>query len=86
MASGSSIATVRGLGSANKAVVHTGTGTFNEPKGVYIGVSDDYKFTMNGVAVTFKNCNAGSFLPIRPTKATNTSDATVDSGDIILLY
>ena len=86
MASGSAIATVRGLGSANKAVVHTGKNTFNEPKGVYIGVSDDYKFTMNGVAVTFKNCNAGSFLPIRPTKATTTGDATVDSGDIILLY
>ena len=86
MASGSSISTVKGLGSANKAVVHTGTGTFAQPKGIYIGVSDDYKFTLDGTAVTFKNCNSGSFLPIRPTKATTTGDATVDSGDIILLY
>ena len=86
MASGSSIATVRGLGSANRAVAHTGTGTFEQPKGVYIGVSDDYRFTLNGTAVDFKNCNAGSFLPIRPTKVTDTSDGTVDAGDIVLLY
>ena len=87
MASGSSIAVVKGLGSGNSVRSITDrTSTSNpQPKGVFIGGGGDYEFYMNGSWVAFKNCNAGSFLPIRPTGVRTDSSTNITAGDVLFL-
>ena len=86
MASGSSIAVVKGLGSGNSVRAFTDTDTTHaQPKGVFIGTGGNYRFYMNGAWITFKNCNAGSFLPIRPTGVSTTGGSSISSGDVLFL-
>lgn len=41
-------------------------------RGLYIGVSGDITAVVNGVAVLFKNCQAGSILPVVCTRVNAT--------------
>ena len=88
MGTGSAIATVKGLGSANKAVSISATTAQVKPKGVYIGTGGSYYFEMDGTAVQFKNCAEGTILPIRPTKVATDSglSSAISAGDVLFLY
>jgi len=61
--------------------------TNDECRAVYVGVSGDYDFYVNGAWVAFKNTNAGSIIPIRATGARHNSDSSApDAADINFIY
>ena len=85
----SAIPIVKGLGSSGKAVSMGGnTSAVSQPKGVYIGADGNYYFELNGSAVLFNGCTAGSILPIRPTKVATDSglSSAVSTDAVIFLY
>ena len=67
---------------AVKALTYADSATAVQSRAVYIGVDADYTFTINGVAVVFKGCIAGTILPISATVVTGQGS----TGDIIFLY
>lgn len=78
------------LESARQAVgITNNNGTNSTCRGVYIGASDNYDFTMDGGTtwVLFNGCVAGSVIPIFATGARHASgDTAPDAGDIVFLY
>lgn len=63
---------------ADKATAITpndSTDLVDVPRGIYVGGTGNIVATINGVDLTFNNAQAGTILPIRPTriKATNTT-------------
>jgi len=85
----SAIPIVKGLGSANDAVnITDANATHSKPKGVYVGVGDDYEFSFDGTTwVRFENTADGSVLPIRPVGARHASDSSApNANDITFLY
>ena len=73
---------------AYRAVSITNNNSTNtECRAVYIGVSDNYEFFVDGSWITFNGCVAGTILPVRSTGARHDSgDSAPDSGDIVFLY
>lgn len=55
-------------------------------RGVFVGVTADYDFYIDGAWVLFKNCTAGTILPIRVTGARDADDTDAEAGDLLLLY
>ncbi len=70
----------RGLESPATTAVAVTTHDSNEldptPRAIYVGGAGNVVATMNGVDVTFVGVQAGSVLPIRPTKIKTASTAT----------
>ena len=67
--------------------ITTNAVTNDQCRAVYIGVSGDYDFYVNGTWVTFKTTNAGSILPVRATGARHNSGSTApDAADINFIY
>ena len=66
--------------SAEVALVITPHASTNMPetRGIYVGVGGDVVAIVNGSAVTFKNVQSGSILPIRATRVNATSTTATD--------
>ena len=66
--------------------ITTATATFAPCRGVYVGISQQFDFNINGSWIPFNNLPAGVVLPIRAAGARDSGDAAPDSGQIIFLY
>ena len=77
------------MDSADFAVsIEVNTTLASRCRGVYIGVSQSLDFSFDGTNwILFKNCVAGTILPIQVIGARkNAGSAAPDAGDVLFLY
>lgn len=71
---------------ADSAVAITPSDTVNFSsacRAIYVGVTGDITAVVNGTAVLFKNCQAGSIIPIVATRVNATGTAATN---LVALY
>jgi hypothetical protein len=83
---GSSFVEVLDTSPADAAVVITPSDSVNlaqKTRAIYIGGTGDVTAVVNGVAILFKNCQAGSILPVVATRVNLTGTS---STNLVALY